>query len=87
MSASFSQEQSVVVVIGSGAGGGVLANALAQRGIDVVCLEGRGHVSVGEQVFEFEAGQRIHWPTDVPHRLWTEDSTMLTLMAEHPPAT
>lgn len=29
----------VVVVIGSGAGGGTLSNELAQKGIDVVCLE------------------------------------------------
>lgn len=36
----FSQnDSSVVVVIGSGAGGGTLANALAQKGIDVICLE------------------------------------------------
>lgn len=32
-------DTSVVVVIGTGAGGGTLANELAQRGIDVVCLE------------------------------------------------
>lgn len=30
---------SVVVVIGSGAGGATLANELAQKGVDVVCLE------------------------------------------------
>ena len=29
----------VVVVIGSGASGAVVANSLAQRGVDVVCLE------------------------------------------------
>ena len=32
-------DTSVIVVIGSGAGGGTLSNELAQRGIDVVCLE------------------------------------------------
>ena len=33
------KDDSVVVVIGSGAGGGTLSNELAQKGIDVVCLE------------------------------------------------
>jgi choline dehydrogenase-like flavoprotein len=33
---------SVVVVIGTGAGGGTLANELAQKGIDVVALEAGG---------------------------------------------
>ena len=32
-------DDSVIVVIGSGAGGGTLSNALVQRGLDVVCLE------------------------------------------------
>ena len=32
-------DDSVAVVIGSGAGGGTLANSLAQQGINVVCLE------------------------------------------------
>jgi choline dehydrogenase-like flavoprotein len=33
------KDDSVVVVVGSGAGGGTLSNELAQRGINVVCLE------------------------------------------------
>ncbi|MCY4243829.1 MAG: GMC family oxidoreductase [Gammaproteobacteria bacterium] len=37
-------DKSVVVVIGSGAGGGTLANELAQKGVDVVCLEAGGHL-------------------------------------------
>jgi choline dehydrogenase-like flavoprotein len=33
------ENSDVAVIIGSGAGGGTLSNALAQKGIDVVCLE------------------------------------------------
>lgn len=36
---SFAFDREVVVIIGSGAGGGTLANELCQRGIDVVLLE------------------------------------------------
>jgi choline dehydrogenase-like flavoprotein len=32
-------DDSVVVVVGSGAGGGTLSHELAQKGVDVVCLE------------------------------------------------
>lgn len=32
-------DDSVVVIIGSGAGGGTLGNELAQKGVDVVILE------------------------------------------------
>ena len=35
-------DATVVVVIGTGAGGGTLANELAQKGIDVVALEAGG---------------------------------------------
>ncbi len=39
------QDDSVVVVIGSGAGGGTLANELCQKGVQVVLLEAGKHVS------------------------------------------
>jgi len=43
MSAPFDvNDDSVVVIIGTGAGGGVLANELAQKGISVVALEAGG---------------------------------------------
>ena len=37
-------DDSVVVVVGSGAGGGTVSNELAQKGIDVVCLDQPGIV-------------------------------------------
>ena len=35
-------DDSVVVIIGTGSGGGVLANELAQQGISVVAIEAGG---------------------------------------------
>ena len=55
----------------------------APYGIDVVCLDGRGFVSVGEETAALRAGETVHWPAGVDHRLWTEQSTMETLMVEH----
>jgi choline dehydrogenase-like flavoprotein len=41
-------DDSVVVVIGSGAGGGTIANELAQKGIDVVCLEAGSRMTLAD---------------------------------------
>jgi quercetin dioxygenase-like cupin family protein len=51
--------------------------------IDVVCLEGGGFTSVDGEAAPLAAGQKVRWPAGRPHRLWTEDSPMLTLMVEH----
>jgi choline dehydrogenase-like flavoprotein len=49
-------DDSVVVVIGSGAGGGTLSNELAQKGVKVVCLE---------------AGKRLDFTEDFVNDEWT----------------
>jgi hypothetical protein len=49
----------------------------------VVCIEGSGFTSIGSESAPIAAGQQVRWPKDVPHRLWTEDSTMTTLMVEN----
>jgi quercetin dioxygenase-like cupin family protein len=56
----------------------------APHPIDVFCLEGSGVMSVGGEASPIEAGQRAVWPPDELHRLWTEASSMLTLMVEQP---
>ena len=48
-------DDNVVVVIGSGAGGGTLSHELAERGVDVVCLE---------------AGRHLNWKTDFVNDEW-----------------
>ena len=49
----------------------------------VVCLEGDGYTSVGGDTAPLREGQQVRWPRGVVHELWTEDSTMTTLMIEH----
>jgi quercetin dioxygenase-like cupin family protein len=52
----------------------------------VSCLEGRGFTKVGDEVAPIESGQLVYWPAGIVHGLWTEDSTMTTLMCERPAA-
>ena len=48
----------------------------------VSCLEGEGWTSVGDERGQLRAGEFVVWPRGVPHRLWTEGTTMTTLMFE-----
>ena len=48
----------------------------------VVCIEGEGFTSIADEIAPISAGHYVRWPKGVPHRLWTEGSTMVTLMVE-----
>jgi quercetin dioxygenase-like cupin family protein len=48
----------------------------------VVCLEGSGFTSLAGETAPLQAGDRVEWPRDVPHRLWTDGSPMTTMMVE-----
>jgi mannose-6-phosphate isomerase-like protein (cupin superfamily) len=48
----------------------------------VACLEGEGWTSIGDERAPLRAGEFTVWPKGVPHRLWTEGTTMMTLMYE-----
>ena len=55
-------DDSVVVIIGTGAGGGVLANELAQKGIGVVALEAGGRYLPEDYVNdEWESFGQLAW--------------------------
>ena len=55
MATSELSDDSVVVIVGSGAGGGTLGNELAQKGIKVVMLEAGKHESI--DTFQNDEGQ------------------------------
>jgi hypothetical protein len=48
----------------------------------VTCIAGKGFTSVAGETIPIEEEQQVRWPKGVPHRLWTEGSTMTTLMFE-----
>ncbi len=55
-------DSSVVVVVGSGAGGGTLSNELAQRGIKVVCLEAGPRTEIQDfENDEWKMFSKISW--------------------------
>lgn len=55
-------DDSVVVIIGSGAGGGTLGNELAQKGIDVVILEAGSRIEYDDFINdEWESFAQITW--------------------------
>ena len=55
-------DDSVVVIIGTGAGGGVLANELAQKGVKVVALEAGGRYLPEDYINdEWESFGQLAW--------------------------
>jgi quercetin dioxygenase-like cupin family protein len=50
----------------------------------VVCIGGEGFTSVAGEIAQLRESERVFWPKDVPHRLWTAETTMTTLMVERP---
>ena len=48
----------------------------------VVCIDGEGFTSVEGETAPLRANERAFWPAGVRHGLWTDDSTMTTLMVE-----
>jgi len=55
-------DDSVVVVIGTGAGGGTLANELAQKGVNVVALEAGGRYLPDDYLNdEWAAFSQLSW--------------------------
>lgn len=54
-----------------------------ERDTIVVCIEGGGFTSVAGETATLREGQQVRWPRGIVHGLWTEGSTMTTLMIEH----
>ena len=74
----------VLALLRFGERGGIPGHAGPTDAI-VACLEGDGFTTVGTESTPLRAGEHVFWPAGVFHRLWTESSTMTTLMVERPP--
>jgi choline dehydrogenase-like flavoprotein len=62
-------ERREFVVVGSGAGGGVIAGELAERGRDVLLLETGPHLTAADFTrFEAKANHQLFWPRRFCHR-------------------
>lgn len=48
----------------------------------VVCIEGEGFTSVAGETVPLREDQQVRWPRGIVHGLWTEGSTMTTLVVE-----
>jgi quercetin dioxygenase-like cupin family protein len=79
------REQDFFVAMLRFAPGGTIHEHAGPNDTIVVCLEGEGLTSVAGETGRLRAGQQARWPKDVPHRLWTDTATMLTLMVERTP--
>ncbi len=55
---------------------------LGENDAIVVCLAGEGFTSIGGDIAPLREEEWVRWPKGVPHLLWTEGSTMTTLMIE-----
>jgi choline dehydrogenase-like flavoprotein len=78
---SGADESAEVIVVGSGAGGGLIAAELAERGHDVLLVEAGGYHPAEDRVrFELAARRQLWWPhrTTVPR---TDDDEPVALLA------
>jgi len=51
--------------------------------IHVLCMQGSGFASSGDQVTEIKAGESVLWPKGEPHNIFTKGTTMETVMLEY----
>ena len=54
------------------------------RGVQVRVLLSKKHLetSIGDQLMEIEADETVRWPSGQVHCLWTDGSTMETIMVK-----
>ena len=51
----------------------------------VTCIQGEGFTSVAGETMPIREEQQVRWPKGVPHRMWTEGSTMTVLVFDRLP--